>query len=300
MCLLIVKKTRAPFNLTMACIHDIVRHGFCSQCKSAVDARHYALIPFSYLGNGLQFRPEFVGTTKRHVWMKSLKEKRLTLVLGLHGTLYDSRLVSQLSDGENYLTGEVKSRFDLRRSKKFFPNQGEVLFKLRPFVHEFLREANKLFQMTVFELCSPEQGEEVISFLDPHGTYFEKRIITNRDSEMKNLDLVLADERGIVILDDKHVYWWPDDTTNLLQIAPYHFFKRNNNNTWITKLVNFFKKTLSIDDESDPKSYAEERRDEDAEDGGLENALELLKEVHKNFFDEEDEDSRDVRALLFP
>lgn len=47
-------------------------------------------------------------------------------------------------------------------------------------------------------------------------------------------------------------------------------------------------------------SYAEERIDEDAEGGGLANALELLKEVHRKFFTEKDEDLRDVRALLFP
>lgn len=286
----------------MACVHDIVRHGFCSQCRSAVDTRSHALIPFNYLVSGLELRPEYVGTIKRHVWIKSLKEKRLTLVLGLHGTLYDSRQVSLLSDGEKYLTGEVDSRSDLWRSNKVFQDHGEALFKLRPFVHKFLREANKLFKMHVFELCNPEHAQEVISLLDPHGTYFEKRIITNRDSEMKNLDLVLADERGLVILDDKHGYWWPDDVTNLLEIVPYHYFKREKNNTWIMKLVDVFKKTLlNIDiDESDPKSYAEERGDESAEDGGLANVLELLKEVHTKFFDEEDKDSRDVRALLFP
>ncbi|KAL1199878.1 RNA polymerase II C-terminal domain phosphatase-like 5 [Cardamine amara subsp. amara] len=282
----------------MACVHDIVRHGFCSQCRSAVDTGRNVFIRFSYLGNGLQLRPEFVGTIKRNVWMKSLKQKRLTLVLGLRGTLYDARRVSLLSDGEKYLTREVNSRSDLRRSNQVFPDYGEALFKLRPFVHEFLREANKLFQMHVYDLvCNPEHAQEVISLLDPHGTYFNKRIITDRDSEIKNLDLVLADERGIVILDDKNLCWWPDDLTNLLQIAPYHFFKHDNNSNWIMKLVDVFKKTLC--NESDPKSYVEQRGDEDAGDGGLANALELLKEMHRKFFDE-DEDSRDVRALFFP
>ncbi|CAH2064311.1 unnamed protein product [Thlaspi arvense] len=285
----------------MACVHDIVRHGFCSQCRSAVDTRRHALIPFNYLVNGLELRPEFVGAMKRHVWIKSLKEKRLTLVLGLQGTLYDSRQISLLSDGEKHLTGEVNSRSDLWRSNKAFPDQGEALCKLRPFVHEFLREANKMFKMYVFELCNPEHAQEVISFLDPHGTYFEKRIITNRDSEMKNLDLVLAEERGLVILDDKHGQWWPDDLRNLLQITPYHYFKRVKNNVWIMKLVDFFKKTFVLGiDKNDPKSYAEVRGDEGDEDGGLATALELLKEIHSKFFDEKDEYSRDVRALIFP
>ncbi|VVB05472.1 unnamed protein product [Arabis nemorensis] len=282
----------------MPCVHDIVRNGFCSQCRSVVATRSNALIPFSYLVNGLELRPEFVGAMKRQVWIKSLEDKRLNLVLGLRGTLYDARRVSLLSDGEKYLTGEVDSRSDLWRSNKVFQDHSEALFKLRPFVHEFLREANKLFKMHVFELCNPKHAQEVISLLDPHGTYFEKRIITNRDSEMKNLDLVLADERGLVILDDKNGYWWPDDVTNLLEIVPYHFFKREENDTWIMKLVDVFrKKLLNIDiDESD----AQERGDESAEDGGLANALALLKEVHSKFFDGDDKDSRDVRALLFP
>lgn len=285
----------------MACIHDVVQYGLCCQCFSAVDTRRQARIPFNCLANGVELRPEFVGTVKRQVWMESLEEKRLTLVLGLHGTLYDSRRVSMLSEGEKYLTGEVNSRSDLWRSNKVFSDHSEALCKLRPFAHEFLREANKLYKIHVFELCNPEQAQEVISLLDPHGTYIGKRIITNRDSEMKNLDLVLADERGVVILDDRHVYWWPDDDKNLLQIVPYHYFKRDKNNTLIMKLVGLFKKTVDIDiGKSDPKSYAEDRGDEAAVDGGLANALELLKEVHNKFFNEEDEHSRDVRVLLFP
>ncbi|XP_048624150.1 RNA polymerase II C-terminal domain phosphatase-like 5 [Brassica napus] len=156
----------------MACVHDIVQDGFCTHCKRAVDTQHHAFIPFYYLKNGLEFRPEYVGTMKRHVWMKSLMEKKLTLVLSLHDTLYDSRPVSLLSEKEKYLTVEVESKSDdMWRSK------------------------------------------------------------TTRHPEF---------------------------------------------------------------------SYAEERIDEDAEDGGLANALELLKEVHRKFFTEKDEDLRDVRALLFP
>lgn len=275
----------------MACVHDIVQDGFCTHCKTAVDTQHHAFIPFYYLKNGLEFRPEYVGTMKRHVWMKSLMEKKLTLVLSLHDTLYDSRPVSLLSEKEKYLTVEVESKSDdMWRSKN-----GMTLCKLRPFAREFLLEANKLFQMHVFEHSHPEHRKEVISLLDPQGTYFGKRIITYRDSEMKNLDLVLAEERGVVILDDKLAYWWPEDHTNLLQIRPYQYFKRcDNNKTWITKVVDLFKTRH-------PEfSYAEERIDEDAEGGGLANALELLKEVHRKFFTEKDEDLRDVRALLFP
>lgn len=280
----------------MACVHDIVQDGFCSDCKRAVDTQHHAFIPFYYLKKGQEFRPEFVGSMKRQNWIKSLMEKKLTLVVSLHYTLYDSRPVSKLGEKEKYLlTTESKSDDDMWLSKN-----GMNLCKLRPFAREFLLEANKLFKMHVFEHSHPEHCKEVISLLDPQGTYFGKRIITYRDSEMKNLDLVLAEERGVVILDDKLAYWWPEDHTNLLQIRPYQYFKRrcDKNKTWITKVVDLFKKRRH----PDQFSYAEERIDEDAEDGGLANALELLKQVHRKFFTEGDQDSssRDVRAFLFP
>ncbi|CAH8362055.1 unnamed protein product [Eruca vesicaria subsp. sativa] len=272
-------------NNTAACVHDIVQDGFCTNCKRSVNTQHESYIPYHYPKKGLKYRPEYVGIIKRRVWEKSLKEKKLTLVLNLHDTLYDSRAVSSLSEKEKYLT-ESKCDDDMWLSKN-----GEVLYKLRPYARVFLREANKLFEMHVYESTCDDM---VLSLLDPQGTYFGKRIIKN-ESGFKNLDRVLADERGVVILDDKSAYWWPDDRANLLQIRHYNYFKRCiNKETWVTKLVDLFKTRHQ------EFSYAEERGDEDAEDGGLANALELLKEVHRRFFTEGDQDlsSRHVRAFL--
>ncbi|KAF3514022.1 hypothetical protein F2Q69_00002687 [Brassica cretica] len=78
------------------------------------------------------------------------KKKKLHLVLDLDHTLLHSIHVSKLSQKEKYLIEEVGSRVDLWKFDKGNPK--EHLIKLRPFLDEFLREANKLFYMYVYTM----------------------------------------------------------------------------------------------------------------------------------------------------
>ncbi|KAG7577351.1 FCP1 homology domain [Arabidopsis thaliana x Arabidopsis arenosa] len=269
---------------------------------SAVDESSYVennnLIPFDFLSKGLKLSPQYVGFMKRHVMIKTLQEKKkLHLVLGLRGTLYDYSRISHLSDREKHLIGEVHSRDDLWR---ITAQSHEGLIKLRPFVAEFLREANKLFTLHAYSLARPEHSDYMLKLLDPDQTYFGRRVICSRDTWMKTLDLVLVDERVLVVMDDQCSTWWTDHTNHLLQITSYRYFQRpttTQHNGLIANLFNFLKANLLgyRCHHLAPKSSSEENIDETEEDGGLANALKFLRNLHQRFFDGE---YQDVRMLL--
>lgn len=298
MCILQIKK---KVKAIMVCGHSVVLEGICRRCRSTVDesssVKNNNLIPFDFVSKGLKLSPQYVGFMKRHVMIKTLQEKKkLHLVLNLRGTLYDYIQISHISGRDKHLIGEVDSRDDLWR---ITTRTHEGLIKLRPFVAEFLREANKLFTLHAYSLSLPDHSDYMLKLLDPHQTYFGRRVICSRDTWMKTLDLVLVDERVLVVLDDQCSTWWTDHTNHLLQITSYRYFQRpktSQHNGLIANLFNFLKRNLfGYDLPPKSKSYSEEGIDESAEDGGLANALKFLRNLHQRFFDG---GYQDVRMLL--
>ncbi|KAG7599490.1 HAD-like superfamily [Arabidopsis suecica] len=201
------------------------------------------------------------------------KKKKLHLVLDLDHTLIYTVLVSDLSEREKYLLEEADSRQDLWRCNIGTPY--EFIIKLRPFLHEFLLEANKLFTMHVYTMGNYCYAQDVLKLIDPDKVYFGNRVITREASPCnKTLDLLVADTRRVVIVDDT-ISVWPHHKRNLLQITKYIYFKVDGTK-W--------------------NSYAEAKKDESRSKGSLANVLKFLEDVHKRF--EEKLDSKDLRLLI--
>lgn len=206
---------------------------------------------------------------------KKIKEKKLHLVLDLDHTLIHSTLVSQLSKKEKYVLEQTDSRQDLWRFNKGHSN--EYIIKLRPFVPEFLLEANKRFTMHVYTMGLSNYAQTVLKLIDPDQVYFGDRVITSKESpNTKTLDLVVADKRRIIIVDDT-VDVWPNDKSSLLQITKYEYFRDG-------------------DDNAKLKSYGEKKIDESPENGSLASVLKFLQDIHRRF--EEELDSEDLRLLI--
>ncbi|XP_010487640.1 PREDICTED: RNA polymerase II C-terminal domain phosphatase-like 4 [Camelina sativa] len=256
-----------------SCDHWYVRYGVCIACKSTVNKRQGRA--FNYLIKGLQLSHEAAVFTKRFTTQYHLvNEKKLHLVLDLDYTLLDSIRASLLSETDKYLLEEACSREDLWRVDTGF------LTKLRPFVHEFLKEANKMFTMYVYTMGNRVYAKSVLKAIDPKRIYFGDRVITRDESPYaKTLDLVLAEERGVVIVDDTRDVW-THHQSNLVEINEYHYFR-------------------VVDGPEEPISYTAEKTDESSSDGELAKVLNILKEVHCGFFRvKEDLESQDVRFLL--
>ncbi|EOA32079.1 hypothetical protein CARUB_v10015325mg [Capsella rubella] len=255
-----------------SCGHWYVRYGVCIACKSTVNERQGRA--FNYLLQGLQLSYEAAAFTKRFTTRFYLQnEKKLHLVLDLDHTLIHSVRVSLLSETDKHLVEEAGSKEDLWRL------DAEFLTKLRPFLHEFLKEASEMFTMYVYTMGNRTYAKSVLKLIDPKRIYFGDRVITRDESPyVKTLDLVLAEERGVVIVDDTRDVW-THHQSNLVEINEYHYF--------------------GVNDPEESESYTEEKRDESKSDGELAKVLKLLKDVHCGFFKvKEDLESQDVRFLL--
>ncbi|EOA32615.1 hypothetical protein CARUB_v10015909mg [Capsella rubella] len=265
------------------CGHWFIRYGVCTVCKSKVDKNSQGRA-LDYHCDGLQLSQEALALTKRLTTNFScLNMKKLHLVLDLDHTLIHSVRVRCLSEAEKYLIEEAGSttREDLWKMKVRgdpIPVNIDYLLKLRPFIGDFLKEANELFTMYVYTKGTRRYAKAILKLIDPKKLYFGHRVITRNESpHTKTLDLVLADERGVVIVDDTRKAW-PNHKSNLVLIGRYKYFR--------------FESRLL-------KHHWEEKTDESENNGGLANVLKLLKEVHRRFFKVEEElESQDVRLLL--
>ncbi|KAL1202476.1 RNA polymerase II C-terminal domain phosphatase-like 5 [Cardamine amara subsp. amara] len=184
-------------------------HGYCGRCCRKVDANDGQL--FNYISQGRNLSYKFVASMKRQRFEIGYGQRKLHLVVDLQHVLLDSR-----DDG--------------------------VLVKLRPFAREFLREANELFTIYAYTKSEPKQARNFIKLLDPLNIFFPSRFITRADEKKKkkSLEFVLAEERGVVILDCNPETWDKDGKKNLLLIKSYDCLKEKEyQGPMITKFINF-------------------------------------------------------------
>ncbi|CAN8270237.1 unnamed protein product [Cochlearia groenlandica] len=274
-------KLNSPTNKSSAtspshktCNHLYARYGLCIACNSKVKKRQGR--SFDYIVQGLQLSHEAVSLSKRfNTQHYCLNEKKLHLVLDLDHTLLHSKQIQRLSESEEYLIEEAG--FD---SKQDLWNLDDThLLKLRPFVRTFLTEASKMFVMCVYTMGNGVYAKSVLDLIDPERLYFGERVITRDESPYeKTLGLVLAEERGVVIVDDTRDVW-TKHKSNLVEVSRYNYFR-------------------VCDEES--RAYSEEKIDESEDEGELVRVLKLLKEVHCGFFGVEEDELgfQDVRFLL--
>ncbi|RCV08734.1 hypothetical protein SETIT_1G350800v2 [Setaria italica] len=201
-----------------------------------------------------------------------LRARKLTLILDLDHTLLNSTGFRQLSPTEEINGFTRHARDD--PSAGLFRLDGRtlrMLTKLRPFVRGFLEQASAMFEMHVYTLGGQDYARAVVKLLDPDGVYFGARIVSCDEStrqDMKNLDVVPGAEAVAVVIIDDSDYVWPEHKENLILMDRYLYFASS---------CRQFGYSVS--------SLAELRRDEREHDGSLAVMLEVLKRVHRGFFD---------------
>lgn len=101
--------------------------------------------------------------------------------------------------------------------------------KLRPRARAFLRAASELCQLYIYTMGDKRYAAEMAALLDPGGTLFAGRIISNEEStnaRVKDLDIVLGAEPAVLIVDDTDRVW-PNNLRNVIRVDRYHFFKQS-------------------------------------------------------------------------
>ncbi|KAL6129198.1 hypothetical protein ACLB2K_072551 [Fragaria x ananassa] len=188
-----------------------------------------------------------------------LNHKKLNLVLDLDHTLLNSTCLDDLSPDEEYLKTQTQADHSLQYVSIVETPSMRLMTKLRPYIRTFLHQASQM----------------IISRIDS----------TVRDR--KSLDVLLARETNVVIIDDKKDVWATDNQENVIVMPRYHFFRSSCQESGLRNV----------------KPYSELKSDECDRYGGayLASVLQLLRHIHTLFFNEvESQDlvDRDVRPVL--
>ncbi|KAI9191339.1 hypothetical protein LWI28_007132 [Acer negundo] len=259
-------------SLGFNCKHSTVINEVCLHCDRPM-ASDYG-IRFDYIFDGLRLTLDEISRLKAANSNKLFAQKKLHLVLDLDHTLLQSRAFKKLTPDELYL----KKQTDLNASDgSLFVLDDAYLVKLRPFVRTFLKEASSMFEIYVCSMGSRYYVKKVAKFLNPEGNFFDSRFIAREDfkeKSKKNLDLVLGQECGTIIVDDTKSVW-SNHLDNLITVQKYNYFNDRHRNC---------------------KSYAEMKTDEIESEGELWNVFEVLRRIHGLFFDGL---IKDVRCLPF-
>jgi RNA polymerase II C-terminal domain phosphatase-like 3/4 len=252
------------------CAHSRVFRGRCLVCGTKLDRSHG--LPFKYIDRDLWLSHKEIAQQRKVQSDKLLNERKLVLLLDLDHTLLHTSAMTR-----NQKTQEELNSFpDLYSLEPF-----SGMTKLRPYVHEFLKEASSLFELYIYTMGERHYAMRMAQFLDPENVYFNSRIIAYEDyrEDEKTLDLVLKKESMILILDDTKKVW-KKHTLNLIHVKKYSYFDSHERSTVSLSSLN---------------------TDEDERTGELATILKKLQLIHRLFFNPKSEDDladRDVKYIL--
>ena len=254
----------------MSCSHEISFHGMCAECGSLVDENPSNSV--RYL-DGIRLSQQQMNAEKKYTEQNLLKQKKLILILDLDHTLLNS---AHFKD----LTAKEKRALNVPRNDVFYTPYMHMVTKIRPFVKDFLQATNELFHLHVYTMGNREYAMRMVQLIDPTGEYFKNRVISSNDStdaRAKNLDIVLGNEKQMVIVDDSPRIW-VENGKNVVVIERYHYFE------------------ISRHLYGPPgPSLLLNNMDETADNSCLLRVLEVLRRIHAQFFSHVTEEEADVR-----
>lgn len=271
-------------HIESICSHPGDMGGMCIKCGQKVD--NESGVKVSYIHKNLRLGKDELDRLRNKDLKNLLSHKKLYLVLDLDHTLLNSTRFSDITAEEGYLETNKDSLPDAIKGSLFRLDHMRMMTKLRPYVHTFLSEANKLFEMYIYTMGERAYALQMASLLDPGGVYFHSRVIAQGDctqKHQKGLDVVLGQESAVLILDDTEAVW-SKHKENLILMERYHFFGSS------CKQFGFNNKSLS-----------EQKTDESEDEGALATILKILQQIHSLYFDQENSEdllNQDVRKVL--
>ncbi|XP_055960524.1 RNA polymerase II C-terminal domain phosphatase-like 4 isoform X3 [Mercurialis annua] len=267
----------------VACTHPGTFGDMCICCGERLAAE--TGVTLGYIHKGLRLGNDEIVRLRNTDTKNLLRNRKLYLVLDLDHTLLNSTQLIHLTPEEDYLKSQIDSVQDGLNGSLFKLDFMHMMTKLRPFVHEFLKEASQMFQMYIYTMGDRAYAQEMAKLLDPGKKYFHDRVISRDDGtqrHQKGLDIVLGQDSAVLILDDTENAW-TKHKENLILMERYHFFASS------CRQFGF-----------ECKSLSQIKSDESVSDGALASILKVLRKIHQMFFDElaDNLDGRDVREVL--
>ncbi|KAM7490376.1 hypothetical protein LguiA_033297 [Lonicera macranthoides] len=250
------------------CTHPGIIGGLCIQCGQKVDAQ--SGVAFGYIHKDLRLGSGEIARLCDKDLKHLISRSKLYLVLDLDHTLLNSTRYLDITPEEEYLRSQTDPLQDSLKGSLFRLDGMHMMTKLRPFVQTFLKEASRLFDMYIYTMGERAYAMEMAKILDPENVYFNSKVIAKGDCtqrHQKGLDVVLAQESAVLILDDTEQVW-VKHKENLILMERYHFFASS------CRQFGFSCQSLS-----------QLKSDESEADGALATVLKVLKRVHNRFFD---------------
>ncbi|CAO2815854.1 unnamed protein product [Amaranthus hypochondriacus] len=246
------------------------------------------------------FDEKLMNDVRDHKLNNLLGQKKLHLVLDLDRTLVHSKVIKTLTTRDKLRIEDHRQMYKEGEGDLYevdMQSHGiKFMTKLRPNVRNFLKEASKLFDFSIFTLGTRDYARRIIKLLDPDGLYLaHSQVITREDLVMpqskkiplkKDLNLVLSHEKVVLIVDDdKEV--WKNNAENMIDISPYEYFEGN-----ISQVVSHNRERVQLVVSGERGMYGE-----------LTRVLRELKKIHQEFYDikEDNQDkleNRDVRVVI--
>ncbi|KAJ6850354.1 RNA polymerase II C-terminal domain phosphatase-like 4 [Iris pallida] len=255
--------------------------GLCTRCGQLVED-DTSRVKLGYVHEDFTLSSSEIEKLRKSNLKDLLRDKKLILILDLDHTLLNSAELREVSAKVPYLLELADSTKDDPNRSIFKLDRISMLTKLRPFVHTFLQEVSSMFELYVYTMAEKAYAHEMVKLLDPEGVYFNSKVISQGDCTVplqKGLDVVLGDERLVLILDDTEAVW-TRHAENLITMERYYFFPQRGSNA---------------------KSLSESGEDERESEGALATILKVLKRAHQMFFDQDHDakfSSKDVRQVL--
>ncbi|KAH9702691.1 RNA polymerase II C-terminal domain phosphatase-like 4 [Citrus sinensis] len=185
------------------CPHPGSLGGMCYRCGKRLEEE--SGVTFSYICKGLRLGNDEIDRLRNTDMKHLLRHRKLYLILDLDHTLLNSTLLLHLTPEEDYLKSQADSLQDVSKGSLFMLAFMNMMTKLRPFVHTFLKEASEMFEMYIYTMGDRPYALEMAKLLDPSREYFNARVISRDDGtqrHQKGLDVVLGQESAVLILDD--------------------------------------------------------------------------------------------------
>ncbi|XP_074562651.1 RNA polymerase II C-terminal domain phosphatase-like 4 [Curcuma longa] len=275
--------TSTPGKYVICPPHPGFFKGLCIRCGQIEEDG--SGVAFGYIHKDLRLGNVEIERLRGADLKNLLHKKKLILILDLDHTLLNSTRFADITSDEEYLFRQIDGMKDDPDRSLFRLDTMHMLTKLRPFVHNFLKEASSFFEMYIYTMAERSYAMEIAKLLDPDKVYFDSKVITQADCtqrHQKGLDVILGAESLVVILDDTEAVWHRHKD-NLIQMERYHFFASS------CRQFGFNAKSLS-----------QLMKDERESDGALATVLEILKRTHQMFFDPgiaSEVSTRDVRPV---
>ncbi|KAI8098007.1 uncharacterized protein B0P05DRAFT_522944 [Gilbertella persicaria] len=261
------------------CRHQIQYNGLCAICGSLLDinpedpagvTKSYANSKFDvgYDTVGLTVSREEAERLEAENAKRLLQSRKLSLILDLDQTILHASWDQNLT---KYKDADIR-QFVLPKSDIVY------YIKLRPGLEQFLKQVDELYELHIYTMGTRDYAEAVAKEIDPNGSIFKERILSRDESgsvtQKKLQRLFPCDTSMVVVLDDRSDVW--SFAPNLIRIKPYEFFVGTGDINNVSNGASKENITQAVAEKNDDLL-----KDDDSE---LMTILEILKEVHREFY----------------